>query len=502
MHRGRATPRVILIVLLALAVVLLLWGRWNDNPSSLTGTVADADGFVAGARVRIQGSPGHALTDAAGRFTLAARPGHGRITAWLEGYFIAGIDASSDPLHLQLKPLPEEDCERYAWVDPAPDPARPQNCGNCHNEIYREWLGSGHARAATGLHFRNLFDGSDGHGRPNRGWSLLADHPDGAGVCTACHAPAVSFLDPAYFDLRQVRGVAAGGVHCDYCHKVSGVAGEVGVTHGRFGLKLLRPEEGQLFFGPLDDVDRGEDAHLPLYRHSRYCAPCHEGTVFGVHVYSTYSEWLDSPARRQGKECQTCHMTPTGRMTNIAPGRGGIARDPATLGNHHFFAGSLRDMLRASLRLDVTSRREGEAVTVEVVVEARDVGHRVPTGFVDRNLVLQVEAVAAEGRAVVPVDGPRLPDAAGRELRGQAGKLYAKLLKDFDGRRPAPFWRADPEIEDTRLRPHQPDRLRFRFPAETERVRARLLYRRFWPEVAEQKSWPDNEILVAEQVSR
>src|SRR5207244_7472645 len=96
--------------------------------------------------------------------------------------------------------------------------------------------------------------------------------------------------------------------------------GPLGVTHGRYILGLLRPAEGQLFFGPLDDVDRGEDALAPIYGESRYCASCHEGVVFGVRVYSTYSEWLDSPARREGKQCQTCHMTPTGTLTHLAPG--------------------------------------------------------------------------------------------------------------------------------------------------------------------------------------
>jgi hypothetical protein len=340
-------------------------------------------------------------------------------------------------------------------------------------------------------HFRNLFDGSDWQGRLNRGWSLLADHPDGAGVCTACHGPTVSFTEPAYFDLRQVEGVAAQGVHCDYCHKISGTAGEFGVTHGRFGLRLLRPAEGQLFFGPLDDVDRGEEAHLPLYRRSRYCAPCHEGTVFGVHVYSTYSEWQESPARRQGLECQSCHLKPTGQMTNVAPGHGGIERDPRTLGNHRFFAGSFEDMLRDCLRLSVKAERTADAVEVEVLVEARNVGHRVPTGFIDRHLVLTVDAQG--------MDNINLPALSGPQVEGRAGKLYAKLLKDFDGQRPAPFWRADPDAEDTRLRPGEVDRVSFRFPIQAGQVRVRLVYRRFWSEVAAMKGWPDNEIVVTER---
>src|SRR5262249_31537693 len=146
-----------------------------------------------------------------------------------------------------------------------------------------------------------------------------------------------SFNDPGYNDLRRAEGVALQGVHCDYCHKIAEVDNpQPGLTHGRFGLKLRRPAEGQLFFGPLDDVDRGDDAYSPLYRESRYCASCHEGTVFGVPVYTTYSEWLASPAAREGKQCQDCHMAPTGLLTNLAPGKGGIPRDPKTLANHRF----------------------------------------------------------------------------------------------------------------------------------------------------------------------
>src|SRR5262249_55033579 len=157
----------------------------------------------------------------------------------------------------------------------------------------REWSAGGHARSATGHHFRSLYDGTSWEGKANVGWGLLTQHPDGAGVCSSCHAPALRDDDPALLDLRRVSGVAARGVHCDFCHKVAGFGGDMsGLSHGRFNLRLLRPSQEQLFFGPLDDVDRGEDAYSPLYRDSRYCAACHEGVVFGVHVYSTFSEWL------------------------------------------------------------------------------------------------------------------------------------------------------------------------------------------------------------------
>ena len=88
-------------------------------------------------------------------------------------------------------------------------PEGQHNCANCHGEIYREWTAAAMPAPPTTAASANLYEGSDWHGRRNVGWSLLADHPDGAGVCTSCHAPTVGFGDPAYFDLRKVCGVAA-----------------------------------------------------------------------------------------------------------------------------------------------------------------------------------------------------------------------------------------------------------------------------------------------------
>jgi hypothetical protein len=496
------SPRLALLgLLLGLAGLLAFAGL--PHVPSLTGQVHDDQGPVASAQVRVQGRPVATRTTADGRFTLADPGAGARITAWKEGYFIAGAPAGS-PLVLRLRRLPADDCERYAWVDPVPDRARRHNCGNCHAAVYREWAASGHARSAAGRHFRNLYDGSDWHGTPGRGWNLLADYPDGAAVCTACHAPGLtSFADPAYSDLREVRGTAAHGVHCDFCHKVAAVDNErIGLTHGRFGLKLLRPAEGQLFFGPLDDVDRGEDAFAAVYRESRYCASCHEGTVFGVAVYSTYSEWLASPARREGKQCQTCHMAPTGTLSNLAPGKGGIRRDPATLANHRFFAGGREAMLRQALHLRLRLDADREGIRAAVEMRADAVGHRVPTGFVDRHLVLAVEPLAADGRRLAARSGSVLPPRAGVALAGVPGRLYAKQLTDFEGRGPVPFWRAAPDATDTRLLPGTADRAEFAFPAETDRIRVRLLYRRFWQEVADAKGWPDNETVLLDRTLR
>ena len=114
------------------------------------------------------------------------------ITAALDGYFIAGATPGDGPLTLTLAPLPATDAESYAWVDPAADPSGKHNCANCHAEMVREWTSSGHARAATGRHFRDLYEGKHG------GWGLLTQYPDGSGVCTSCHAPTVAARRPGH----------------------------------------------------------------------------------------------------------------------------------------------------------------------------------------------------------------------------------------------------------------------------------------------------------------
>jgi hypothetical protein len=316
--------------LLVLAVFLPALPRSHPGAPEVRGTVLGPQGPLGGARVRYKGTSTSTVTDTCGRFRLPRTSNPRRITASREGYLIAGLPPPDrQPLTFRLDPLPARDHPDYEWVDPTPGPGEFQ-CANCHDRIYREWAASAHARSATGRHFRNLYAGTNWEGVPGVGWGLLKDYPDGAGVCASCHAPALPEGPPGLFDLRKVEGVARHGVHCDYCHKVAGVGeGEPGLTHGRYGQRLLRPDKGhQHFLGPLDDVDRGEDAYSSLYRQSRYCASCHEGVVFGVPVYTTYSEWRESPAARQGLHCQDCHMAPTGQMTNFAPGKGGIERDP------------------------------------------------------------------------------------------------------------------------------------------------------------------------------
>ena len=107
---------------------------------TIVGRVVDGRDPVAGARVRIKGRQPAAQTDRQGRFVLPRPAGDGHVvTAWIEGYFIHGVPIDHRPLVVPLAKMPAADHRDYRWIDPAPDTRQEHNCGNCHEEIYRQW---------------------------------------------------------------------------------------------------------------------------------------------------------------------------------------------------------------------------------------------------------------------------------------------------------------------------------------------------------------------------
>jgi len=489
---GRAILRVGGWVVVAVCCV----GAAGDGEGGrISGKVLAEGRGIAGVRVRVPGQATSAMTDDVGKFALRISSSDKIVTAAKAGYRIANEKVGEVPLELRLQRLPEDHPE-YAWIDPSPHVGDMQRCGNCHRDLHAEWSGSAHGRAAKNPRFLSLFSGENGK---HKTWNAQAEHPLGAGVCAACHVPTLTSPDLTY-DVRKASGADAHGVHCDFCHKIaSAPMDKLGTRFGKDGYELIRPAKGDLLsFGPLDDAVRAGESfgYAPFYRESRYCASCHEGVVFGVRAYGTYSEWLESPAKREGKQCQTCHMPSPKDRKNVAPEKGGIERDPATLSRHDF-PGATEAMLRSCLKLDAVSRSNDKGVSIEVRLVAENVGHRVPTGFIDRHLILVIEASDADGKEVQLLAGARLPKRAGA-LAGKGGAIFGKQHLS-EGGEPLPFWVLEGEYHDTRLQPGVPIREVFRVSPQTKSVRIRVLYGRFWPAVAEARRWEGNQIEVIDR---
>ena len=89
-------------------VVFVVLGSWLIshylNQLSVKGVVTVEGRPVAGARVRLQKTDQFAVTDENGRFRLSRTKGE-RVTAWKEGFFIAGAPLSTSPLAIALTPF-------------------------------------------------------------------------------------------------------------------------------------------------------------------------------------------------------------------------------------------------------------------------------------------------------------------------------------------------------------------------------------------------------------
>ncbi|HEY9528705.1 MAG TPA: hypothetical protein VIR02_16570, partial [Anaerolineales bacterium] len=380
---------------------------------------------------------------------------------------------------------------------------------------------------------------------PYHGPGFQLDNPGRAGNCATCHTPLAStspnnqncswsgchtsltidrsrgVIAPHAVPL-SLQGDAGEGINCDFCHKIGDVTIDPKTKlpppdmPGILSMRLYRPDEGQqLFFGTLVDVPR-RDTYLPLLSESEYCAPCHYGVFGGVVgsgtvtggtvIYNSFGEWLESPYSdpKTGKTCQQCHMPPSDADWFVYPERGGLTRDYAELHNHTMPGVTDETLLQNSVTMKGTARREGEQIRVEVSITNDNVGHDIPTDSPIRSLILVVEALDENGNVLSLTEGPINP-AFSSDFGGLPGKTFAKILKDeWTGETPTgAYWRPVSLVEDTRLKALATDVTRYSFAAPTNSaatIKVRLLYRRAFQLLAEQKGWSDADIVMEEVI--
>lgn len=527
---------------------------------SLEGMVRAAHGIspgepLTGATVRVQATTISSTTGPDGRFVLRGlEPGIPVVlTAWASGYYIAGeeeVMPGTGDLQLLLHELPQTDNPDYDFLSAYGTDTDASTCQRCHAATtlgspalpFDEWTSDAHASSARNERFLTMYAGTDVYGnsspptryitdrdygrrplppdlaRPYYGPGYLLDFPDTTGNCAACHVP-VAAIDNAYgIDPTTVTGVAAEGVGCDFCHKISGVRTDpaTGLPYenapGVLSFEFLRPAPGRQFFaGPLDDVAPGEDTYSALQLDSLYCASCHSAKFWGTPIYDSYGEWLASPYSDPdtGQTCQDCHMPARGATIFALPEAGGRERDPDTVRSHLMPGAADEALLQAAVSLDVSARRKPGRVLVDVTVVNDRTGHHVPSDSPLRQMILVVTATDDRAARLSQVEGPTLPswtgvgDLSAGEYAGLAGRAYAKVLREtWTGVTPSgAYWNPTEIVADTRLPALASDTSAYTFAAPLAgpvEVRAVLLYRRAFIELARQKGWAVPDIVMAQ----
>ncbi len=551
----------------------------TDDETAVTGYVMAETGPVADARVRVQLSLEHVNSDQDGFFVIPNLSAGDvvSVTAWAPGYYneLATAVVGGDPVSLVLRPHYVSDNHLYNWFS-SDGVEGSAACALCHT-TNDEWLLDAHSQSATNPRFLSMYMGTDVDGNrspdplkdslgvpqppdlsePYYGPGHALDYPNRPGSCATCHTPVAAqiankqncgwsgchatttvsrsygVIDPAPFPV-DLKGDAAEGVSCEFCHKVGNVIlnRETGLPYadmpGILSMRLYRPKDGEeLFFGSLDDVfvpgeSESHDTYLPLLEESAFCAGCHYGVMGGVVgsmevtggvlVYNSYGEWLDSAYSdpETGKTCQDCHMPPieteSGDNYFVYPASGGLVRDASQVHNHRMAGASDEWLLQNSVSMTTTARIINDRVLVSVSVTNDQVGHHVPTDSPLRHMMLVVQAKDANGDPLPAMFGSVLPEWAG-DYAGNSGKMFAKVLQDeWTGEMPTgAYWRPVRLVSDTRLAALDTNVTTYLFslpPGSIDTgvtVESRLIFRRAYQQLQEWKGWTDPDILMEEE---
>ena len=506
--------------------------------NQFSGIVLDTKGQpIDEAVVRLQGTRLSTLTDQKGLFTInidnTVRSKY--ITAWKAGFYNSGQPFSRKvkEYSIILKPVPSIDNEKYSWISSSHNRTiitedkteEEKACQFCHPMIVEEWKNSAHSTSAKNPLFLSFFNGTNQNNRKKVGPGYRLDFPNSQGNCAACHVPVLALDNPFNSDPNKAQGAAKEGVFCDFCHKIVNTSiDRTGGYPGILSIQFQRQAEGrQIFFGPYDDSFPGDNSYHPLYKDSRYCAPCHNGRFWDVLAYSEFQEWAESSYAKKGVQCQDCHMKQTGRMLRFALQReGGILRNPSTVPSHINYGVRNVSFMSDAIKLDTHATLKDNILTVSVILRNVKAGHHYPTGSPMRNMILLVDAVDKKGKPLSMIRGERVPawgGVGGREdgnYAGLPGKGFAKVLKDLalypDGQRrrrfrkeyPAPHWRPTLIESDNRIPAHGYDTSDYQFfVPETISghisVTARLIYRRAFKRWLDAKGFKIEDIEIAKK---
>jgi hypothetical protein len=521
------------------------------------GIIVDTNGDpVSGATVRIQATTLSTSSDANGGFTLNGLQAGSilNVSAWKEGYYCAIAQDVVPPqadVRLELRLYQTNDNPSYRWVPPTGD----NSCFSCKPAVTQIWLENDtHGKSGSNLRFLSMYNGTDIHGnlspltrristrdygsvplppdlsKPYYGPGYKLDFPANTGNCATCHIPAAAIDQPYNVDPNQVSDLDRKfGIHCDFCHKIAKVklSPETQMPYpnmpGVLSMDIRRPfpedkDRYQLFFGTFDDDNVPlEDTRLPLIEQSQFCAPCHFGVFWDTLVYNSYGEWLASPYSnpQSGKTCQQCHTPAPSildgqKLTNVAPGKGGVERSPNTIHAHTFPGAASQELLQNAVTMTAESRPEGDRVAVNVSITNDLTGHHVPTDSPLRHLILLVEALDLSDQPLELLEGSTVPDWGGvgdpaeGYYAGLPGKAYAKVLTELwtEISPSGAYWNQTRIESDNRLAAFETDQQSFLFsaPKGTAKIEVKLIYRRAYKSLMDQKGWDFPDILM-EQVT-
>jgi nitrate/TMAO reductase-like tetraheme cytochrome c subunit len=230
--------------------------------------------------------------------------------------------------------------------------AKVKNCRKCHLDVMAEWENSLHAKSWSNPVFQ----------------AAVKRLGKKAEECARCHAPdsvplvGAGNLPHARPDDRDL------GVNCVTCHL-----------------------NGRKYFGPHRSKGHGGIVVEKAYSNALFCSSCHGHSEVNK-AHDAYTSYLTSPAHKEGKSCQDCHMETVNRqmVKSKKKLRRNVqrARDCKT----HIFAGA-HTSGKASGAAELTAKIIDGKLTVQIRPKT---GHDLPASH-GREVRLTVKMLDKSG---------------------------------------------------------------------------------------------------------
>lgn len=503
---------------LALALPLSLAGAASAQVSGVVTSAASGEP-VAGARVQVQASDIEAVSDAEGRFELAAPDGELVVAAALAGHYVAAapVVAPDDTVALALEAVPVDDPD--APLSP------PGPCMACHVAQVTQWEASAMAHAGLNTWVFDIYDGTGTEGGMG-GFVYTRDsvhaEENPASECASCHQPVPWLREPfsALINDEEPPFDVEVGVSCEVCHRIASVdAARPNFPGLHPDVVTLSRSTEPVMYGVMGDASYTEEGRMRAAYNpqlpSEVCALCHQDKNDpdgdgdfeeddGVISEPTYVEWIESeygdPSSERFASCADCHMPPVEADAACGVLDGPLGRPMGDVRSHRF-EGTTAAYLDNAVTMTLDAAIEGGALAVRVAVDNDQTGHHVPTGVTIRNVILVVSAAQAgtelehTGEQVVHELGG-VGDPAQGYYAGLPGKLYAKVNQDGEGNGPTFFTDARSIRFDSRIPALETDETEYTFALPEGSgdivVMARLIYRRSWRALVDAKGWTED----------
>ena len=253
-----------------------------------------------------------------------------------------------------------------------------QECGTCHQEIYKEWESSIHAHA-----FKDPF------------FQAYWNRDDNIWVCLNCHTPLENQQPTLIEDIprgRVEKAVQVKNYRYDPEYQAEGVT--CAACHVRDGI----------IHGPYDDSAAPHPTKFdPAFRTTQVCYRCHSVVsgpfqFYNVGPCGTYAESEgEFYMKEKGMICQSCHMPEVFRPV----AKGG----PFRSGRRHLWRGGHDpDMIKRAVAVQVVADPAqpvpGQRVTFTLTLINAGAGHKIPTGDPDRHFTVEFLVRDGDGNAV------------------------------------------------------------------------------------------------------